>query len=292
MNRVLTSRVLTSRILTSTVGRPVLAGLLVGLLVLLVTQLRDDEYEARVSLLATPAGEASQFGEVVALSLPAVVEVAQSPSVLAEAARTGTSAEDLAGGVSVELVPASGLARVTVRAASGERAAKAATAIARSVIAANLLAPAGTLRLLDDRPDVTQVAPDRPLGVGLALAVAVLAGIATAALWHVRPGNGVRAALNAAGVHHPVATAKADDPALPARLTALCTAAARPARVVAVVPALTKDAAGLARRMGVKPEGTGTAVIAMTPSGRRQDELSRVAGVLPEDAVLVAVVLS
>ena len=42
MNRVLTSRVLTSRILTSTVGRPVLAGLLVGLLVLLVTQLRDD----------------------------------------------------------------------------------------------------------------------------------------------------------------------------------------------------------------------------------------------------------
>jgi len=275
-----------------TVGRPVAVGLLVGLLILLVTQLRGDEYEARVSLLATPAAAADQFGEVVALSLPAVVEVARSPSVLAVAARTGTSAEDLADGVAVELVPASGLARLTVRAPSAEQATKAAIAIARAVIAANLLTPAGTLRLLDERPDVTQIAPDRPLGVGLALAAAAVAGVAAAALWHVRPGNGVRTALTAAGIHHPVTTARADDPALPDRLKALCAAVARPARVVAVMPALAKDAATLARRMGVQPDGAGTAVIAVTPAGRRHDELSTVAGALQNDMVLVAVVLT
>lgn len=279
-------------LLTNAVGRPVAVGLLVGLVVLLVTQLRGDEYEARVSLLATPAAASDQFGEVVALSLPAVVEVARNPSVLAAAARTGTSAADLADGVAVELVPASGLARLTVRAPSAERAAKAATAIAGAVIAANLLAPAGTLRLLDERPDVTRVAPDRPLGVGLALAAAVVAGVAAAALWHVRPGDGVRAALAAAGIHQPVTTARADDPTLPERLKTLCAATTRQARVVAVVPALSKDATGLARRMGVKPEGAGTAVIAVTPTGRRHDELSTVAAALPKDAVLVAVVLT
>jgi hypothetical protein len=267
------------------VGRSVVVGLLVGLVVLLATQLRGDEYEARVGLLATPAGAATQFGEVVALSLPAVVEVARSPTVLA-------AAKTLSADVAVELVPASGLARLTVRAPSAEQAGRAATAIARAVIAADLLAPAGTLRLLDERPDVTQVAPDRPLGVGLALAAAVVAGVAAAALRQVRPGNGVRAALSSAGIHHPVTTAKADDPQLPDRLTALCAAAARPARVVAVVPALAKEAANLTRRMGVAPEDTGTAVIAVTPAGRRQDALSTVAGVLPADAVLVAVVLT
>jgi hypothetical protein len=265
------------------IRRSVVAGLLVGLVVLLATQLRGDEYEARVGLLATPVAGAPQFGEVVALSLPAVVELARSPSVLAKA-------DAPAADVAVELVPASGLARLTVRAPSAEQASTAVTAIARAVIAANLLTPAGTLRLLDEHPDVTQVAPDRPLGAGLALVAAVVATVAAAALWQVRPG--VRAALAAAGIHHPVTTVTADDPDLPDRLTALCAAAARPARVVAVVPTLAKDAANLARRMGVEPDSAGTAVIAVAPAGRHQDELSTVAGVLPVDAVLVAVVLT
>jgi hypothetical protein len=273
--------------------RAMAVGLLVGLAVLLATQLRGDVYEARVGLLATPAGAAPQFGEVVALSLPAVVEVARSPSVLRTAARsTGIPAVELAEDVTVELVPASGLARLSVRAETGEEATQAATAIARGVIAANLLAPAGTLRLLDERPDVTQVAPDRPLSAGLALAAAVVAAIAAAALWQVRPANGVRAALSSAGIHHPVTTAQADDPGLPDRLTALCTAASRPPRVVAVLPTLTEEATALARRMGIKPHHTGTGVIAVTRTGRHQNELSTMAGILPKDTVLIAVVLT
>jgi hypothetical protein len=116
------------------------------------------------------------------------------------------------------------------------------------------------------------------------------------ALCHVRgPGNAaVRAALAAAGTHHPVTTARADEPDLPERLAALCAAAGRGARVVAVAPALAGQATALARRMAEDPRPTtGTAVIALTRGGRgRQDELATVAGALPADAVLVAVVLT
>jgi hypothetical protein len=285
-------------------GRPAVAGLLVaaltGLAVLFATELRGDEYEARVGLLATPAtlvtGTTAQYGEVVSLTLPALVEVVRSPSVLqAAAARTGISPDDLGEHVAVELVPASGLARLSVRWGSAAQAGDAAIALARSVIGADLLAPAGTLRLLDTRPNVTQVAPDRPLGVGLALAAAVVAGIAVAAFFHVqRPVNGaVRSALHAAGVHHPVAMARAREPDLPERLGVLCAAASRSPRVVAIVPALAGEAATLAERMAVEhhPHTGGTAVIALIRRGR-QDDLAAVIGALPPDNVLLGVVLA
>jgi hypothetical protein len=287
-------------------GRPLVAGLLAavltGLLVLLATELRGDEYEARIGLLAIPAapaaGVTAQYGEVVALTLPALVEVAHSPSVLrAAAVATGTSPDQFAEHVAVELVPASGFARLSVRAPSATQAGAAVTAIARRLVDARLLAPVGTLRLLDGRPDIAQVAPDRPLGLGLALAAAAVAGVAAAALCHARrPGHAaVRAALAAAGIHHPVTTARADEPDLPERLAALCTAAGRAARVVAVAPAVAGQATALARRMtdDVFPVGADTGVIAVTRGGRgRQDELATVAGTLPADAVLLAVVLA
>jgi hypothetical protein len=162
------------------------------------------------------------------------------------------------------------------------------------VIAADLLAPAGTLRLLDSRPDVAQVAPDWPLGVGLALAAAAVGGIAAVALCRVRrPGNGaVRAALAAVGIHHPVATARAGEPDLPERLSTLCAAAARSARVVAVVPELDGEAMALAERMTVKRHRNtgGPAVIALTRRGC-QDELAAVVSALPAGSVLLGVVV-
>lgn len=288
--------------ITARLGKPAVAGLLVaaltGLTVLLATELGGDEYEARVGLLATPAtpvtGTTAQYGEVVSLTLPALVEVARSPSVLhTAAAGTGMSAAELGEHVAVELVPASGLARLSVRGESAAQAGAAAIALARSVIGEDLLAPTGTLRLLDTRPDVTQVAPDRPLGAGLALAAAVVAGMAVAGFCHVhRPGNAaVRSALVAAGVHHPVATARAGEPDLPERLSTLCAAAARSPRVVAVVPALAGEASALAERMTVDRPTVGTAVIALTRRGR-QDDLAAVIGALPPDNVLLGVVLA
>jgi len=283
--------------------RPVVAGVvaavLVGMLVLLVTELRGDRFEARVGLLAGPAVQAaaggSQYGEVVALTLPALVELARSPSVIrTAAAKTGLPPDELTEGVSVELVPASGLARLAVVGPSAEQSGAAVTAIARAMIDADLLAPAGALRLLDERPDVTQVAPDRPLGVGLALAAAAVAGVATGALRQLSRGlAAVRTALAAAGFRRPVTTLNAADPELVARLRTLCAAAARPVRVIPVTPELAARAVALAKRLpDTSGDPSADAVVMVTRAGGRQDELVAVAGVLPSTTIVVAVVLA
>ncbi|WP_433261922.1 hypothetical protein ACQPZF_28130 [Actinosynnema sp. CS-041913] len=268
----------------------VVVALVVGALVLLATVVKGEEYQGRVSLLAGPAGtEAPQYGEVVALSLPALVEVARSPSVLS---RAGTAAAQ----VTVEVVPASGLARLSVRAPTAGQARDGAAAVARAVVQADLLAPAAKLRLLDT-PQVTRIAPDWPLAVGLAFAAAVVAGLATAALRHLRRTrvtDSVRAALSAAGVGHPVAVVRDDDPGLVDRLTVLCDAAVRPARVVAVLPALAERAESLAEQLPDKTSepADGVALIAVAPLGGRQDELASVVGALPAGTTVVAVVLA
>ncbi len=283
---------------TAVIGGAV--ALVIGLLVLTVGLTRGEQYQGRVSLLAEPAvqegGAAAQYGEVVSLALPALVELARSPSVLATAAPvSGFPAEELGRQVSVELVPASGLARLSVRASSAERAGATASALGKAMIDANLLAPAGRLRLLDPRPDVTAIAPDVPLVAGLSLVAAVAAGLATAAIRRLTPGKNrgeagsVRRSLATAGIHRPVAVLRGDDPETADRLAVLGLAAGSPMRVVPVAPEFSEAAAKLAAALSVG-DGTGTAVVAVT--GRRYDELTAAAGVLPSDAVLVAVVLA
>lgn len=284
-------------------ARPVVAGLvaaaLVGVAVLAATQLRAAEYQGRVSVVAAPSAGSDQFGEVVSLTLPALVELARSPSVLRTAARaSGMPVESLVDGVAVELVPASGLARISVLGPSGTRAGAAATAVARAMIAEDLLAPAGALRMLDERPDVTRVAPDRALGAGLALVAAAAAGVGVGAAGRLRR-SGVRTALASAGVRRPVGVFRLDDPDdlddsdVPARLGALCAAAARPTRVVAVTPELAEPAERLAERLPdkVREPAEGSSVVAVAPGDGRREELVAAVNVLPADAVLVAVVL-
>lgn len=295
-------------------GRPLVAGAVAAVLtgggVLLATELAGEEYEGRVSLVAGPlaatGGAIPQYGEVVALTFPALVELARSPTVLrTAAAETGASAADLAEGVSVELVPASGLARLAVRGPSPGLARAAAGAIARAVIKADLLAPAAALRLLDEHPDVIRVAPDRPLGLGLALAGAAAAGVTVGALRHLRRTSDDAAVRVALEPRHPVVTLRADEDDLPERLALLCAVAGRPPRVVAVAADLTATARTLAERVarqatGEPPEASveasaveGSAVVAVTRAGqRRQDQLAAVAGVLPASSALVAVVLA
>ncbi|MGW4063167.1 hypothetical protein ACWEGE_33120 [Amycolatopsis sp. NPDC004747] len=271
--------------------------LVVGALVLLVGLTRAEEYQGRVSLLAGPAAaDGAPYGEVVSLALPALVELARSPSVLQAAAPvSGYTPDELAGHVSVELVPASGLARLSVRAPSAERAGATAMALGKAMIDADLLAPAGKLRTLDSRPEVLTVAPDVPLVAGLALVAAVAAGLATAALRRLTPlgaGPGpVRRALAAAGVHRPVAVLREEDPSAADRLAVLCRAAGRPVRVLPVTPSLTEAAAKLAAGLP-EESGEGASVVAVTAGGRNQAELTATVGVLPSDAVLVAVVLA
>ncbi|WIX84785.1 hypothetical protein [Amycolatopsis sp. DG1A-15b] len=273
----------------------VAVALLVGALVLIVGLTRGAEYQGRVSLLAGPAAaDGAPYGEVVSLALPALVELARSPSVLSAAAPvSGYRPDELAEHVSVELVPASGLARLSVRAASPEQAGATALALGKAMIDADLLAPAGKLRTLDARPEVLTVAPDVPLVGGLALVGAVAAGLATAALRRLTPlgaGPGpVRRALAAAGVHRPVTVLQEADPSAADRLAVLCRAAGRPVRVLPATPELTETAAKLAAGLPEEP-GEGASVVAVTAAGRNQADLTATVAVLPADAVLVAVV--
>ncbi|MEC3977320.1 hypothetical protein [Amycolatopsis sp. H20-H5] len=293
--------------LTRSLVVALVVGVLVGVLVLVVGLTRGAEYQGRVSLLAGPAqqteGPAPQYGEVVSLALPALVELARSPSVLQAAAPvSGYSPDELGNRVSVELVPASGLARLSVRAASAQQAGAAALAIAKSMIDADLLAPVGKLRTLDKQAETIEVAPDRLLVIGLALAAAVAAGVAAAAILRLRSGRGradeeaVRRALSAAGSHSPVTLLREADPAVADRLAVLCRAAGKTARVLAATPALAEQAAKLSAGIPAGDQSevdAGTAVIVVTHAGRtKQDELTAAVGVLPYTATLVAVVLA
>jgi hypothetical protein len=279
----------------------VLAGLAVGLLttaiVLIAAETRGEVFEGRVGLLAQPVpGAQTPYGEVVSLGLPAMVELARSPSVLQTAAQgLGTSPEELAKGVSVELVPASALVRLAVRAPTEAQARAAVSAIAQAMVAADLLAPAGKLRLVDERAELTKVAPDRPLAFGLALAAGAVAGLAASTVVTLRRArsSGVAAALDAAGVRHQVTVAREDTTDLADRLAVLCAAADRPARVVAAAPDLADRADALAERLPDKTgePGDGSAVIVMVHE-RSPEEVATVVGLLPRSSVLVAVVLA
>ncbi|MEV6711422.1 hypothetical protein AB0M48_05180 [Lentzea sp. NPDC051208] len=274
----------------------VLAAVLVGAAVLLAVALRDGVTEGRLTLLATPSAPGSaQFGEVTSLATPAVVQLVRSPSVLdAAAGAAGTTPDRLADAIAVELVPASGVARISVRADSAAHAASAVTAVARAVIEADLLAPAAKFRLVDPRPETTQVSPDWRLATGLALVAAVIAGVAVVAVRRLR-ANAVGAALSTAGIKHPVVVAADDDPALIDRLTALCVAAARPVRVLPVSPSLAERAEELARALPDKASepADGTAVIAVASNDRaHRNDLATALAVLPASSVLVAVVLA
>jgi hypothetical protein len=273
----------------------VLAAIAVGALVLLAVSLRGTESEGRLALLATPSTpDSSQFGEVTSLATPAVVQLVRSPSVLTAAAEAaGTTPAKLSDAIAVELVPASGVARISVRADSADHAATAVSAVAKAVIEADLLAPAARFRLVDPQPETTSVSPDWRLASGLALVAAVIAGVAVAALRRLR-GNPVRGVLATAGIAHPVVVAHDDDPALIDRLTALCVAAARPVRVLPVSPELAERAEELARTLPDKASepADGTAVIAVAANDRgRRNDLATALAVLPASSVVVAVVL-
>ncbi|MFD1152285.1 hypothetical protein ACFQ3T_34560, partial [Saccharothrix hoggarensis] len=110
-----------------------------------------------------------------------------------------------------------------------------------------------------------------------------------------------------------------DDPDLTGRLTVLCEASARPARVVAEVPELTSRAEALAAELPDKTgePGDGEAVIALVPAvperwpvgvgaasrraagrdeagralGRRHEELAAAAAALPAPATVIAVLV-
>ncbi|MGX7829134.1 hypothetical protein ACTG9Q_29030 [Actinokineospora sp. 24-640] len=274
---------------------------IVGVMTLVLVGVRPPVYQARVGLVATAAPEgvsAAQFGEVVSLTLPALAELARSPSVLAATAEKvagAPRADELAGWISVELVPASGVARLSVRASSPELAGGLVSALVTTLRESDLLSPVGTLRPLDTRPDTVRLAPDWPLAIGFAIAAAVAAAVATATGWRLtrsRPETAAGEALASAGVR--AAVLRDGDPGLLGRLAVLAAAAAREVRVVAVHPDLTERAESLAVELDKEGVGDTTAGVGIVAVSRRGEprELTEAAGVLPATAKLIAVVLA
>lgn len=226
----------------------VLVGAVVAGVVGAALLLRAPGWTAETSLIARPSTDilapaSTQFGEVVALGLPALPELATTPSVL-EGVRArvpdAPPLEDLARHVEVALVPGAGVARVTVRAADEDLAARLDSALVEELVAADVLAPAARFAPLDDTPRTTRVGTSLTTAAAGALAAGLLAGAATAAAvgWSRRRGTdaaAVREALERAG-HAPVAVLDGRDPAVTDRIVALQRAGGRPLRVVVVGP--------------------------------------------------------
>jgi hypothetical protein len=173
------------------------------------------------------------------------------------------------------------------------------------MIQTDILAPVAQLRILDPQADVRQVSPDWPLSIGLALAAAVMAGVAVATARHVLrlPASAdsvLRQALSEAGCRRPVAILRGEDPGLASRISALQQAAARPVRVVAVGPGLSGRVESLSRELsagGAAMQANGDAaragvVVVMDGHHSQPEELTATVSALPPASVLVAVVLT
>ncbi len=164
-------------------------------LVLALLLTRAPEHQARVGIVVTPAAGGDQadpdFGAVVSSVMPALPEVAVSSPVVdrLEGRVPGIDATTLAESVSVELVPASGVARVTATGDSPETATAVLDAVVDEIVERDLVAPVGTFTVLGDvGAETTPVRPDPLLAGGLGLLAAAVVGLlAVAAVQVLRP---------------------------------------------------------------------------------------------------------
>ncbi|TCK20883.1 glycosyltransferase [Pseudonocardia endophytica] len=284
------------------------AGVLVFAAVLAGVLAAPAGYQGTVGMIARPdaggssvaSGEAPStgYGEVVALALPALPELATSPSILdgvssdVPGAPSGTAIRP---DVSVELLPGSGVARVSVRNDDPDTAAALAQALAARIEASRPLAPAGTLSPVDARAVVTEVSPGTTIGAALALLAGLVAAAVVAALLLPRrrsvPHAALLRAVTATG-RAPVAVLDVADPVLRERLRLL--AGDTVPRVVAAGPGLEDPVRALAADLEAsRPEPGGRRPVVAVADRRRTGtgDLTGTVAALPADADLLAVVL-
>ncbi len=290
--------------------RAALAGVLVFAAVLAGVLTAPVSYQGTISMVARPATGNSAvisggnvastgYGEVVSLALPALPELATSPTLLAGVASEVPGAptpDALRSDVAVELVPGSGVARVSVRADDPDVAAGLTEALARRIEAQDALAPAGTLAAVDSRAVVSEVSPGTAVGGALALLAGLVTAAAVAALLLPRrrpvPHASLLRAVAGAG-REPVAVLDVTDPVLGERLRLLAGGAVP--RVVAAGPGLEDPVRALAAGLDPARQGDGRPgrpVVAVADRRRTgADELAGAVAALPADAELLAVVL-
>jgi len=115
--------------------------------------------------------------------------LARSPSILTrvvEQVGGDQNVTRLAGYITVELVPASGVVRISVQDQDPQRAAALASALSNELRALDLLGPVGNLRSFDAAAPVRKVAPDLTAGLGFGLAGGVIAGLLAGTLVALR----------------------------------------------------------------------------------------------------------
>lgn len=295
-------------------GVAALAGLATTAAVLLAVALGPVTEQAGVTLVARPDVGATvsldparpvvstSYGEVVSLALPALPEIVTGPSLLGRAAAAvpgGPDPEQLRRAVSVELVAASGLARISVRDPDPARAEALAEAVADQVVAADVLDPAGRLVPVDTRAAVTPVATSTTLAAALALlsgvVVAVVTGAALLPRRRATPQSGLLRAVAAAG-RGPVAVLDAADPVLVDRIRLL--AGPDRTRVVPAGPGLETDARRITEALALRdgpvagPARPGAVVALADPRRTRTEDLTGVLTAVPERERVLAVVLT
>ncbi len=288
------------------VALAVLVGLVVGIGTWLAAVAEPARYEARVDLLASPLPNPDPavvqlFSTVASNSLPAIIDVAQSPAVLARASTAVPGAPEpgeLASSIVVDIVPQSLLTRISVQASSPDTAARLAAFLADAIVGRDLIATVGRLRVVDPEPVVSTVAPDRVFAAGLAGTAAVAstaAAFVLCVLIRPSPRRRLTELLSAAGVNERIAVIDRRAAGSVADVAVLAAAAARPVRVVALHPAaephvrqysdaLTK--AGVSVADGA-PHGE-QSVVGLV-SGRVSQTVAWTAAALPADHRLIAI---
>lgn len=172
----------------------VAAALAMGVVMLLLLT-REPTYQARVGIVATPStppkDAVADYGSVVSLAMPALPELAVSAPVVREAiAQVPGMTQDLvAQSITVEVVPASGVARVTATGRSSDSATKLLDVVVDQILTSRLLSPVAKFEVIGTVDVIpVQVRPDPLLSVGLgALAAAVVGLLAVAAMQAIRP---------------------------------------------------------------------------------------------------------
>ncbi len=154
---------------------------------------RPATYQAQIGIVAslTSSDRASSgdYGAVVAMTMQALPQLAVSdPTIkaISDQLKNSPNAPDpdtLRKSITVDLVPASGVARITVTSADQQTAIAVVKAVLEQIQKADLLAPVATLKPLGGvNPSAQLVERDPKLALGLGLVAAVIASLTTVVL--------------------------------------------------------------------------------------------------------------
>jgi hypothetical protein len=179
--------------------RALIPALVVGLGILAIVAAallsRPEAYSARLGLVASPkitqGGGANQvappdYGAVVSLTMQALPELAVSDGTIAavRAAVPGApEAAELRAAITVELVPGSSVARVSVVGEDRASAVAMLKALVGQIQQANLLAPVAELKPIGSADGTTQlVSRDPKLALGLGMVAGLVGSLLTVVL--------------------------------------------------------------------------------------------------------------